>query len=86
MGQQSLEWIKMFNRETADYHAQFPYSVEVNYLGCGLMSDHRTEWCKTTFGQMYKRWAVYRVSDYDRTMRFYFRNDRDLTLFRLKWA
>lgn len=86
MGQQPVDWNKLFSKETAEYHAQFPYSVEVNYLGCGLLSDHRTEWCKATFGQMYRRWTVYRTGSSDRTMRFCFQNDKDLTLFLLKWA
>lgn len=88
MGNSTLDWYRSKDnaRELWEWLSHFPYSLSVDYLGLGTTTDPRSEWCREVFGQEYKRWTVYRANDYDRKMLFYFKNERDLTLFRLKWS
>jgi hypothetical protein len=88
MGKSKVEWHQSKDnaKELAEWLAHFPCSITMPYLGLGVMSDPRTEWCRCTLGKEFKRWTVNRINDHDREMIFYFANERDLTLFRLQWC
>jgi hypothetical protein len=88
MGKSNIDWVSTRDnaKELTEWLANFPYTKVVDYLGLGVMTDPRTEWCRSTFGQEYKRWTVNRTNDSDRSMIFYFSKESDLTLFVLRWG